>query len=122
MVRRKYQPVSQSELADLDKALEIVGGRSFATAKLLDMTPERARGLINHHKALRERWGRPWRGRPRVLSISLAITPFHDRVAESAWLGGSHQAPVPASPEGVERLVGELRSNCGSHKRDAVKG
>jgi hypothetical protein len=86
MVQRKYQRVSNSQLEDLDKALQITGGSLVAAAKLIDCEPWRAKNLIHHHKALREKWGRKQRGRP-ANRVNLQITPFRDDLAEAAWCG-----------------------------------
>ena len=68
--RSRYRRVWPSELAEMDKALAIVGGSFLAAAKLLDMDPQRFRNLVNYHPQLKSKWGRS-RGRQPQLKLRL---------------------------------------------------
>ena len=83
--RWKYQQATQAALAEMDRALSIVGGSFALAAKLLDVEPQRFRNLVNYHEAL-AKWQHSRRGRP-VQEAVLTVEPFQDRARRAAWQG-----------------------------------
>ncbi len=89
--------VTKTQLAEMDRALATVGGAFTLAAKLLDVAPERFRGLVRYHGCL-ARWRHPRRGRPPG-KAGLAVQPFADTARE----GGSR--PVDLVKAIVQRLT-----------------
>jgi hypothetical protein len=56
--RARQRFAHDAELADMDKALSLVGGSFLAASKLLDMSPQRFRNLVFTHKWLKAKWGK----------------------------------------------------------------
>jgi hypothetical protein len=81
----------------MDKALTLVGGSFVAAAKLIDLTPDRFRNLVNGNPALKSKWGRKKKG-PGI-KLDFRIQPYT----------GDH-IPLTLAKEYVQELLPHERA------------
>jgi hypothetical protein len=78
MIRFKqpYYQASATEIERVDKALALVNASFVAAAKLVDMTPQHFRNLVNSRATLKAKWWKK-RGRPPV-TPNFRIDPHNE--------------------------------------------
>jgi hypothetical protein len=88
--RRPREFARPETLSKMDRALTLVSGSFVAAAKLLDMTPQRFRNIVNSNACLKTQWGHSKRGRPAT-TLNFYIEPYGDE----PWPRPKPEPPTP---------------------------
>jgi hypothetical protein len=77
MTARRKLSVDRCTIERMDSALAFVSGHFVVAAKLVDMSPQRFRNIVNRYPCLKAKWGKKKRGRPAE-QIGFQIVPHDD--------------------------------------------
>src|SRR4051812_41997124 len=80
--RRRAEPTTESDLKDIDAALEFCQGSFLASATLLGYTPKELSNRVNCHDWLKAKWGKTRGFNGRVLPFR--VQPVHNYTSRFA--------------------------------------